>query len=175
MTKSLRTCSLGGTFGVEEDGLELGEELLTIWFLAFLAGASLAICIPAGVRARRNSPFSATQLFKKRMSLIAPRGRGGRWIVVPDNHDLAVQRLLARRRKRRQRRILVLLVIATLTTGVWAFVERGIAIEINLAIDAVLVFYVSLMFEKAKRRRERGVKVRPLPARPTESTLFSPV
>ncbi|MDQ3940831.1 MAG: hypothetical protein M3238_05725 [Actinomycetota bacterium] len=114
-------------------------------------------------------------LFKKRMALIAPRSRGGRWIVVPDNHDLAVQRLIARRTKRRRRRILALLVVAAVGTGVWAFLERGIAIEINLAIDGILVVYLSGMFEAAKRRRERDAKVHRLPAREQESRIFSPV
>ena len=138
---------------------------MTIWFLAFLAGASLAICIPAGVRARRNSPSSATQLFKKRMSLVAPRGRGGRWVIVPDNHDLALERMAIRRARRRRRTIAFLLTLVALGTGVWALLERGVAIEIHLVADAVLVFYVALISETNRRRGERAAKVRRLPQR----------
>ena len=155
-----------------KDGLELGEELLTLWFLAFLAGASLAICIPAGVRARRNSPYSATQLFKKRMSLVAPRSRGGRWVIVPDNHDLALERMAIRQARRRRRTIAAVLVLAALGTGVWALIEKGIATEIHLVTDAVLVFYIALISETKRRRNERTAKVRPLPPRREEATAY---
>ena len=147
---------------------------MTIWFLAFLAGASLAICIPAGVRARRNSPFSATQLFKKRMNLIAPRSRNGRWIIIPDNHEIALQRLAIRRARRRRRRILALLVVAAVGSGVVAFLERGVAVEIHLAIDAALVGWIGYMAESRKRRTERAQKVRTLPAR-RDGAIFEPM
>ena len=147
---------------------------MTIWFLAFLAGASLAICIPAGVRARRNSPFSATQLFKKRMNLIAPRSRNGRWIIIPDNHDVALQRLALRRARKRRRRILALLVVGALASGVWAYLERGSAIEVHLAVDALLVAWIGYMAESRKRRIERAQKVRSLPAR-RDSAVLEPI
>ena len=147
---------------------------MTIWFLAFLAGAALAICIPAGVRARRSSPFSATQLFKKRMNLIAPRSRNGRWVIIPDNHEVAIQRLALRRARRRRRRILALLFVAALGSGIWAFLERGVAIEVHLAIDAALVGWVGYMAESRKRRSERAQKVRALPPR-RDSTLLGPI
>jgi hypothetical protein len=145
---------------------------LTIWFLAFLAGASLAICIPAGVRARRNSPYSAAQLFKKRMSLVAPRSRGGRWVIVPDNHDLAVERMAIRRARRRRKTVAAILVLTALGTGVWALVEKGVAIEIHLVADAVLVFYIALVSETKRRRTERATKVRRLSPRRDEQTAY---
>ena len=143
-----------------------GEELLTGWFLAFLVGASLAVAVPAGMRAKRNSPFPSAQLFKKRMNMMAPRSRGGRWVVVPDNHSGVQTRYLARRSRRRRVRIMTLLVVAALATGVWALVGSGAAVSIHLAIDLVAVFYGYLMYESNRRRTEQVRKVRSLDSFP---------
>ena len=96
---------------------------------------------------------------------MAPRSRGGRWVIVPDNHDVAMERLAIRRSRRRRRRILLLIVLACIGTGVWAWFERGAAVEIHLVLDGALIFYLALMSEMKKRRVERDAKVRSLAGR----------
>lgn len=96
------------------------------------------------------------------MNMMAPRSRGGRWVIIPDNHDVAMERIAIRRSRRRRRRILVLLVLSAIGTGVWAWLERGVAIEVHLVVDAGVIFYLALMSEMKKRRVERDAKVRSL-------------
>jgi hypothetical protein len=143
---------------------------LTGWFLAFLVGASLAISIPAGLRARRSSPFPAARLYKKRMSMMAPRSRGGRWVVVPDG-DAAVQaRLIARRARRRQIRILMVLVVVALATGIWAVFTQGVAVPINLTVDVMAFTYGAVVFEARRRQAEQRRKVRSMARHPLSSS-----
>jgi hypothetical protein len=86
-------------------------------------------------------------------------------VIVPDNHDLAVERMAIRAARRRRRLIAVLLALVALGTGIWALLEKGVAIEIHLVADAVLVFYIALISETKRRRNERATKVRRLPPR----------
>ncbi|HET7481970.1 MAG TPA: hypothetical protein VFK89_03845 [Actinomycetota bacterium] len=133
------------------------------WFLAFLAGASLAVMVPAGVRSRRSSPYSAAQTFKKRMALMAPRGRGGRWVVVPELHVVDRSRPATRPLTRRRMRVGVLLGIGVVATAVWAVTTGGAALPVHVAVDAVCAIYVALVYRADRRSRERRRKVHHMP------------
>jgi hypothetical protein len=73
-----------------------------------------------------------------------------------------------RRARRRRRTIAVVLALVAIGTGIWALLEKGVAVEIHLVSDAVLVFYIALISESKRRRNERSTKVRRLPARHDE-------
>ena len=143
-----------------------GEELLTVWFLVLLMGASLAISVPAGLRARRNTPLSSAQIYKKRMNMMAPRSRGGRWVIVPEGNSRVQARQLARQRRRRRVRIMTFLVLTAIGTGVWALLGSGAAVSVHLAVDLVTLGYGYLMYESGRRRSERTRKVRNIDRRP---------
>ncbi|MGH2807878.1 MAG: hypothetical protein ACRDKT_11460 [Actinomycetota bacterium] len=106
------------------------------------------------------------------MSLVAPRSRGGRWVIVPDSHDVALERLGIRRARRRRRTVAAILALIAIATGIWALVEKGVAVEIHLVADAVLVFYFALVSETKRRRSERATKVRRLPPRRDEQAAY---
>jgi hypothetical protein len=133
-------------------------------------GASLAISIPAGIRARRSSPFSSAQTYKRRMSMIAPRSRGGRWVVVPDGHSAALQRVLARRSRRRQTRILFALALMAIGSGAWAVAGGSVAWPVHLFIDFVFVTYAAVVIETRRRQAEQRRKVRSLARHPLSSS-----
>lgn len=143
---------------------------MTGWFLAFLVGASLAVSIPAGMRARRSSPFPSAQLFKKRMSMMAPRSRGGRWVIVPDGHAEAQARHFARRAKRRQARVLLSLVVVAVATGIWAIVSAGAAVPVHIAIDVLTLAYGGVVVETRRRQAEQRRKLRSLARHPMSSS-----
>lgn len=154
-------------------GLELGEELLTAWFLAFLVIAWLIVFVPAARRARHRTPLTAVQGFKRRMRLIAPRTRGGRWIVVPEPRDL-IEVGWSHRVQQRRMAILIGLLALAIATALWAiFSDATAAFEIHLVVDAAAAFYVALLIDGKRRRAERSVKVRPLASAP--STKDAPV
>ena len=104
--------------------------------------------------------------------MMAPRSRGGRWVIVPDNHSGVQTRHLARLSRRRRIRVMTLLVIAALGTGLWALVGSGAAVSIHLAIDLVAVGYGYLMYESNRRRSEQTRKVRSIDSYPA---LAAPV
>jgi hypothetical protein len=150
---------------------------LTLVFLGLLALAWIAVFLPAAVRARQTAPLSTAERFKRRMSLIAPRGGVGRWIVVPESHD----RLAAtsfRRGQRTRRRILSGLAVASVLTLIVAVFAGGGTWEVHLAVDASLALYVALLLEAKRRREEQVSKLRTLasrrPARP-KLTFEEPV
>jgi hypothetical protein len=146
------------------DGSELGEALLTIWFLAFLAVLWMIFFLPAGRRARQQTPFPAAERFKRHLKLIAPQRRmpQGRWMIVPPTEQRSAAAALDRGQRRR-RRILVALVAAVVLTALIAVQLRGKLIEVHLIADAALFFYVALLLEAKRRRLERAAKVRRLP------------
>lgn len=157
--------------------LELGEELLTYWFLAFLAAIWIAFFLPGAVRARRRTPLPAATRFKQVMAFIAPpkprprhaarRARtpepetssDGRWIVVPHASERVKKREALRRAQARRRRIFGALVFVAVSTAVAALALRGIWLELHLIADGILVFYVAMLFETKKRQDERAAKV----------------
>ena len=152
----------------------LGEELLSGWFLAFLAGASIAVMVPGGLRARRNSPYSAAQMFKKRMALMAPRSRSGRYVVVPDLKTVPPR---ARRQRpvstRRRMRVLAVLGAAAVGSAVWAILTGGAVLPIHALFDLVLIGYLVLITRADRRARERRKKVRHMPRQYGEPPLLN--
>ena len=152
--------------GSSRFGLELGEELLTLFFLGLLALAWIAVFLPAALRARRSAPLSTAERFKRRMSLLAPRTgpRSGRWIVVPESYDRLAKSSF-RRAQRRRTHILIALAAAALGTGVIALFAGGGAWEVHLAVDASLALYVALLIEAKRRRTEQTSKLRTLRSR----------
>jgi hypothetical protein len=149
---------------VSSDGLELGEELLTLVFLGLLALAWIAVFLPAALRARQSAPLTTAERFKRRMSLIAPRAGTGRWIVVPESYDRLTQSSF-RRGQRRRTRILIGLVVAAMLSGFVAVYAGGGMWEVHLAIDASLALYVALLLEAKRRRADQVTKLRSLEAR----------
>ena len=75
----------------------------------------------------------------------------------------------SRRGKQRRKAIFVLLLAVAGMTGVWALVNGGDALEINLVADAAVAFYAALLLDAKRRRDERAVKVHSL-SRPVTST-----
>jgi hypothetical protein len=146
------------------DGSELGEALLTIWFLAFLAVLWMIFFLPAGRRARQQTPLPASERFKRHLKLIAPPRRipRGRWMIVPPTEERAAA-AASDRGQRRRRRILASLVAAVVLTALVAVQQRGKVIEIHLIADAALFFYIALLLEGKRRRLEHAAKVRRLP------------
>ena len=98
--------------------------------------------------------------------MMAPRSRGGRWVVIPDGGSEAQARMNERYARRRQNRIMLLLVLMAVATGAWALVGEGAAISIHLAIDVVAICYGALLYESRRRRSERRRKVRSLARHP---------
>ena len=167
----------------ENTRLELGEELLTIWFLAFLALIWIAFFLPGAERARRQTPFPAAMRFKRAMRRVAPakpaprhgsarrrpgsqarpaahraRTDSGRWIIVP--HDAESRRQVSSRRlQRRRRRLLALLVLFAVASAGVAIWRGGSWRELHLIADGILIFYVAMLFETKRRRQERSEKV----------------
>lgn len=146
------------------DGLELGVQLLTLVFLGLLALAWIAVFLPAALRARQTAPLSTAERFRRRMSLIAPRGRGGRWIVVPESYD-RLARGSYRRGQQRRTRLLIGLMVAAASTFVLALLAGGGMWEIHLAADVSLALYVALLLEAKHRRADQKTKLRSLEAR----------
>lgn len=141
---------------------------MTVVFLVLLAISWIAVFLPAILRARQTTPMSTAERWRRRMELIAPRHHGprgsGRWIVVPESRsDLA--RASFRRGQRRRRRILELMLGACIGSLGAALVLHGHAWEVQLACDASLALYATLLLEAKRRRRERAEKVRSLEQR----------
>ena len=147
---------------------------MTLWFLAFLAVAWIVVYLPSVWRARQSSPLPAAQRFKRRMRMMSPRATAGlsagRWIVVPNRQEQLARRA-AIHAQRRRTYVLSALVAAAIGTGIWAVLEGGVAIEVNLVVDAAAAFYVALLLDAKQKRAERALKVRALgrrEARPAE-------
>jgi len=140
---------------------------LTAFFLGLLALAWIAVFLPAVLRARQNSPLSTAERFRRRMQLMAPRARTGRWVVIPEPHDRPASRSFRRARDRRLR-IFVTLIGAAGASALLALVAGGGMWEVNLALDASLALYVALLLEAKRRREERERKVHRMASRRPE-------
>lgn len=137
---------------------------MTGLFLAVLAVVWIAVLLPAALRARRNDPLTATERWKRRMNLIAPKASNGRWIVVPESSD-RLARAAFRRGQRRRKRILVFLAAAAAVSGLGAVLLDAALWQVHVAFDASLAIYVVLLIEGKRRRVERLEKVRSLSQR----------
>ena len=119
----------------------------------------MAVLLPATLRARQSAPLSATQRFKRRMRLIAPRTpRRGRWVVVPES-TARLAKASFKKDQRRRKLILQGLLVAVVSSLIAALARGGGMWELHLATDASLVFYVALLLEAKRRRTERATKV----------------
>ncbi len=151
---------------------------MTLLFLGLLAAAWVAVFLPALLRARTEAPLSTAERFKRRLELLAPRARTGRWIVVPESYD-RLRRASFRRGQKRRQQILLALCGAAAISFFAALVGGGAAWEAHLALDASLGLYVMLLLDAKRRRAERGTKVhalrrRQVPAR-EEVAFYEPV
>lgn len=113
---------------------------------------------PATMRARKSTPLSAVQSFKRRMDLIAPHSSAGRWVLVPAANARYERRSFKRLQARRIRVFQFLLgaVVITLLAalyggeGIWA---------LQLVTDLGFIGYVVFLLESKRRRQEQIVKV----------------
>lgn len=138
---------------------------MTVAFLVVLAGAWLAVFLPAIVRARKTSAMSTSERWRRRMELIAPRRPqthpAGRWIVVPESRvDLGRESF--KRGQRTRRRILEAMIGACLGSLGAALALHDRAWEVQLACDASLLLYCALLVQAKRRRQQRVRKVRPI-------------
>ena len=141
--------------------------------------AWIAVFLPSVLRARQSAPLTTAERFKRRMALLAPRARTGRWIVVPESYD-RLTRASYQRGQRHRTQILIALLLAALATFLVALSSGGAAWEVHLVTDASLGLYVVLLREAKKRRTERSTKVRAIPKRSTredeeEVRFYEPV
>lgn len=139
------------------------EGRLTLFFLVALGSAWLAVLLPAAMRARRTTPLSSAQRFKKGMQLIAPppATSSGRWIVSPR----AGTRIGESRRRALEQRKRIFEALIGVVVGSFALaVFKGEGMwDLHLAADGVLFSYAVLLVGLKRRRLEAGVKIRPLP------------
>ncbi len=63
-----------------------------------------------------------------------------------------------------------MLLAAAVASGAAAIWRRGDWVEIHLLADALLIFYLALLFEMKRRREERVAKVRPIAPRSTATS-----
>lgn len=126
--------------------------------------AWIAVFLPAWMRARQQAPFTATERFKRRMELIAPRPRGGRWIVMPEPYDRLARASFKRGQRRRTRILMFLIFAVAMSLVVAAFAGHGWW-SMQIALDFSLAIYVALLVEAKRRREEQRTKVRNI-ARP---------
>jgi hypothetical protein len=151
---------------------------LTTLFLVVLVLAWIALIIPAAWRARQTAPFSATERFRKRLELMAPRATSqGRWIVVPQSRD-RLERASFRRGQRRRKRILFALIAGVVATGIAAPVVGGPMWELQILLDLSLALYVVLLVVAKQRRAEVVRKLRSMESRrhsADESRFFEPL
>lgn len=140
---------------------------MTAFFLGLLALAWIAVFLPAVLRARQNSPISTAERFRRLMRVMAPHGRTGRWVVVPEPYESQASRS-HRRAQRRRVRIFISLVAAAGLSGAVALFSGGGMWEVNLAFDASLALYVALLLELKRQREERERKVRRISSRRAE-------
>jgi hypothetical protein len=104
------------------------------------------------------------------MSMMAPRSRGGRWVVVPDGYTAAQQRALARRSRRRQVRILFVLVVMAMASGTWAMLGAAAGWPVHFVIDFIFVTYAVVVIETRRRQAEQRRKVRSLARHPLSTS-----
>lgn len=134
---------------------------MTALFLGALALAWLAVFLPAALRARQDAPLSSAEVWRRRMSLLAPKSAQNRYVLVPARSDRLARAAYQKHRLRRIR-ILAFLAAAAPTSGVVALIAGGSMWEVHLAFDFSLVLYVALLVQAKRRREERLSKVEPL-------------
>jgi hypothetical protein len=123
--------------------------------------AWIAVCVPAAAKARRETPLTSAEHFKKRLELIAPPTRADRRRKVKRRRQKDVGPL-----KMRPGRILVfvLAVGAAVASAVAALFASGGMWELHLACDAALALLVAWLLETKRARVDRARQVRSLAA-----------
>ncbi|MGH2730188.1 MAG: hypothetical protein ACRDJI_06205 [Actinomycetota bacterium] len=144
---------------------------MTLFFLAVLAVAWIAVILPAALRARQIAPLSAAQRFKRRMQLIAPTPMRGRWVLVPDSRSRPASGTF-RRGQQRRTRIFIGLLVAVIGSATVAILGVDSLWGVHFGADASLAVYCALLIEAKRRRRERQTKVRPLRRQEPEYVEF---
>jgi hypothetical protein len=134
---------------------------VTAAFLILLAGAWIAVFLPAIRRARKATPLSTAERWRRRMELIAPRHAAsrtrGRWVVVPESRK-SLARDSWRRGQRTRRRIFELMIGAVIGSFLAALFWQS--------DNASLVTYMALLVEAKRRRHQRAIAVRRRGRRP---------
>ena len=102
--------------------------------------------------------------------MMAPRSRGGRWVVVPDGYSAAQQRALTRRSRRRQLRILLAIVVMAIASGTWAVLGGTAGWPVHIAVDVIFVTYAVVVIETRRRKAEQRRKVRSLARHPLSTS-----
>ncbi len=139
---------------------------MAVVILVVLALAWIAILGPATMRARRSTPLSAAQSFKRRMELIAPHSSSGRWVLVPATTARS-ERSSFRRSQLRRIRVLQFLLSGVVMTLLAALYGGECIWEIHFFMDLSLIGYVAFLLEAKRRRQERDFRV---PVRALRST-----
>jgi len=145
---------------------------LTIWFLAILGVAWIAVFVPAAIRARQTAPLPAAERFRKGMKMIAPSTppkskSQGRWVILPSVREQARSEAF-RRSQARRRTLLVVLILSVLVSIPLAVVLRGSATTASMILTGALFSYVVLLLGTKRQREEQRSKVQPLSPRTPE-------
>jgi len=143
---------------------------VTAVFLILLAGAWIAVFLPAIRRARRATPLSTADRWRRGMELIAPRHPAartrGRLVVVPRSTK-SVARDSWRRGQRTRRRIFELMIGGVIGSLLVALFWRSDnAWLVQAGCDLSLAAYAALLVEAKRRRQQRAVAVRRRVRRP---------
>ncbi|MFN2525231.1 MAG: hypothetical protein ABR505_03060 [Actinomycetota bacterium] len=139
---------------------------MTAVILVVLALAWIAMLGPATVRAKRSTPLSAAQSFKRRMALIAPHSSSGRWVLVPASSSRRARPSFIRSQLFRVRLLQFLIggVVVTMLAALYG--GEGIW-ELQIFLDLSLAAYVVFLLEAKRRRQGRYVAVPTRALRPT--------
>ena len=138
---------------------------MTVLFLILLAAAWVAVFFPAAMRARQDTPLPATERFRRRLNMLAPRHLGaGRYVVMPETGD-RIARYSERKAQERRIRIFVVLLISVPLSAIVAVFAGGGFWLVTGALTLSLALYCTLLIEAKRRNVERTQKVRSMATR----------
>jgi hypothetical protein len=145
---------------------------VTATFLALLIVSWIAVFLPAALRAKHSNPLVTSNRWRKRMSVIAPAGMSGRWVVVPRPREEGEEVRSSYYRSQRQRRhLFIFLIAATVVSGTFAVALRTPSLwEVHLAFAGSLALYVLLLIRVKRQRVEQARKVESLRTRRQRSS-----
>ena len=135
------------------------DGILVAGFLVLLLVAWIAVFFPAVSRARERSPLASSEDFKRSLALIGPQSV---------DHPLGVRATGAaadRQLTIKTGRVALMIALLVTVTGTALLVVVGRAsVEVHLAADALLAFYVAWLIEDRRRHEERTRKISSLSA-----------
>ena len=119
--------------------------------------AWIAVFLPAAVRVRRQTPTTTTEVFKRRMKLIAPMDAGGTQV-----RRKAVTRLSLIRKRNALTLLLGVITTGVLVSGVLSLLLGGAMWEVHLSLLAALGLYLGGLLELKRKlvignRRVRAI------------------